>query len=434
MNSLRSAGVSFVAFAMACGSSDLPKHEIVGSISAPIQGGTTDTTHSFAVGIFNQAISGVCSGALLAPNLVATARHCVAQISSSQVDCATTSFGANSSPGEILVTTDAQLGQNASWHQAKHVITPQPTKVCGNDIALVILGGNITLPAYVTPSINPPMTDHKTYATFDTAIGYGIDAPNDQNSAGVRRIKQNIELSCIPNDTKWIDCFSDPSAKQYLSANEFVSGDGTCEGDSGSSAYDQKSFDNGKWVSFGVLSRGGVSQDGTQCQGSVYSRFDAWAQLVIDAAKQAAQEGGYPPPDWTNAPPPGSDGGTTGGATDGGDAGSSTGRADGQSCDNDSQCTSHNCVSTDGTNFVCASACSSDSDCGDGLSCQGGFCFAKPDGGTPGGNGSQSFGTGSSGGCSVGSAIDPTQPTPWRSIAAGLGLAAFAVARRRRRP
>ena len=124
-----------------------------------------------------------------------------------------------------------------------------------------------------------------------TAIGYGIDTPTDTTgaSAGTRRIKENVKLTCIPNDTSFTDCFSDPTARQVLTASEFVSGDSTCEGDSGSGAFEQSNFDQGKWVAFGVLSRGGVSTDGTTCEQPIYSRFDAWGSLIVGAAQQAAR-------------------------------------------------------------------------------------------------------------------------------------------------
>ena len=46
----------------------------------------------------------------------------------------------------------------------------------------------------------------------------------------------------------------------------------------------------GKWVAFGVLSRGGVSTDGTTCEQPIYTRFDAWGSLIVGAAQQAATD------------------------------------------------------------------------------------------------------------------------------------------------
>jgi hypothetical protein len=113
-------------------------------------------------------------------------------------------------------------------------------------------------------------------------------------TSGIRRIKQDVKLACIPNDPGFTDCF--PSLASQMTASEFLSGNGTCEGDSGSSAFEQGSFDAGKWVSFGVVSRGSTS--GATCVGGIYSRFDAWGALIIDAAMQAATKGGYALPAW----------------------------------------------------------------------------------------------------------------------------------------
>src|ERR1019366_7689245 len=87
--------------------------ESVASTKSPIQGGTNDTGHPFAVGICLEAsdlsqcengTSGVCSGALIAPNLIVTARHCVQDTGPDTIDCATSVFGAQR-PGNIYVTT-----------------------------------------------------------------------------------------------------------------------------------------------------------------------------------------------------------------------------------------------------------------------------------------------------------------------------------------
>ena len=53
----------------------------------------------------------------------------------------------------------------------------------------------------VTPAVQYPITDHTHYSSEVTAIGYGVTAVGAQDE-GVRRIKQNIAVTCIPGDTK----------------------------------------------------------------------------------------------------------------------------------------------------------------------------------------------------------------------------------------
>ncbi len=310
-------GALAVACMASCGG-PAPSTELVETTSSPIQNGTTDTTHLFAVGVvqFAQAQQNTvafCSGVLLAPNLVATARHCVAMLASTTIDCTSSTFGPLYPASEVFVTTDTTITMNSPFHPVSTVIVPSAadqTAVCGNDIALMILSDNIDLPQYAEPVIVPPMTD-KQYEPVVTAIGYGVDTPTDTTgmSAGKRRIKENVQLTCIPNDTSFTDCFSDPQAKTLLTKNEFVSGDSTCEGDSGSGAFEQGNFDLGKWVAFGVLSRGGVSTNGLTCEQPIYSRFDAWGDLIVDAAQQAATAAqklgsSYPLPTWAGGTGP----------------------------------------------------------------------------------------------------------------------------------
>jgi hypothetical protein len=302
-----------------------PSSELVDTTSSPIQGGSTDTTHLFAVGVVNiaqeqQNMVAFCSGVLLAPNLVATARHCVAQLTSTTIDCTSSAFGPLYPANQIYATTDPVIMSpmmGGKFLAVSSVIVPSgadQTSVCGNDIALLILGENVALPEYAEPVITPPMT-YAQYEPVVTAIGYGIDTPTDTTgaSAGTRRIKENVKLTCIPNDTSFTDCFSDPTARQVLTASEFVSGDSTCEGDSGSAAFEQSNFNQGKWLAFGILSRGGVSTDGTTCEQPIYSRFDAWGSLIVSAAQQAAMaataaHASYPLATWAGgtAVPPGS--------------------------------------------------------------------------------------------------------------------------------
>ena len=410
--------------------------------SSAIQGGTTDTTHNFAVAVAQMSAQGValCSGVLLAPNLVATARHCVSLLSSTTIDCSTSMFNGTLPAKDLFVTDSATIGANTSFISVvggtsgqDGIIVPSDTKVCGNDIALLILSQPIQVPQYVTPSINPPMTDQRAYSTAVTAIGYGVDTPTDTTgaSAGIRRIKEDINLICIPNDTTFTDCLSDPTWLQIATANEFEGGDGTCEGDSGSGAFDQGNFSKGNWVAFGVLSRGGVSPEGGTCIGSIYTRFDAYSQLIISAAQKAASLGGYSPPSWTGLST----------AVDASVVSPEAGSAavclpNKAMCGQDSDCCSVNCISHDNNVTAYCTMCDATNTCADGFVCTQGVCVSANSSASSSGSGSASGSGNASGsasdggsglrshgaGCSVGSAPAPPERAPLAAPLACLGL------------
>jgi hypothetical protein len=77
-------------------------------------------------------------------------------------------------------------------------------------------------------------------------------------------------------------------------------------------------------VAFGVLSRGGVSSDGTTCIEPIYTRFDAWGSLIASTAVQAAAAGHYAVPVWAGGPEAGAPDAAT--STTGVDASASGGR------------------------------------------------------------------------------------------------------------
>jgi V8-like Glu-specific endopeptidase len=401
----------------------------------PVQGGSVDTTHDYAVGVINFNLGLLCSGALIAPNLVMTARHCVDQ-SPQAIDCtsASTVFTTQHPASSYAITTYYNTNQQTNgWHTVKQIFRTPGNKVCGNDMSLLMLTDNVTLAeaggSFVTPVVQYAMTDHTRYSTTVTAIGYGDTSATTQD-AGTRHILQNINLLCIPGD-KSIDCPS--QAMTQMTVNEFISGDSTCEGDSGSSAYEQKAFNKNVPVSFGVLSRGGSS--GSVCVQPIYTRTDAWKDFIINTALTAASAGGYTAPSWTQAPPPPSDGGTTtdSGTTSDGATPPPPGSL-GATCSDPSDCDSGLCLSEDGgTTYMCSATCDSTgdgSDCGqpnyqcldDGSGNNTGWCFPKP---------ADTFNQG--GGCAVGKS-DPSKPVPWGSVViAGAWLFAFGARRRNKR-
>ncbi len=298
---------------------------------------------------------GYCSGALIAPNVVVTARHCVNKTTPT-INCAENPEFGSLEASTFSVTTNANMfnGNNGvGWHSVASYAVPDDDHVCGHDIALLVLDEPIdgAEAKTITPGVQYPMYK-SIYARTFTAVGYGVTSPQGEG-AGQRRIKQGIPVVCIPGSPK-IDCTDYP-----INDNEFLGGSGTCSGDSGSSAYDDKTFaQNGGVgaVSFGVLSRGGESDDNTQCLGSIYTRLDAFRDLIIKTVKTASNDWAlYPEPSWTAPalPEPEEDAGTN----DSGAPAALEPSGFGETCTDASECESNVCATdNDGNGFARARA------------------------------------------------------------------------------
>jgi MYXO-CTERM domain-containing protein len=279
-----------------------------------IQGGEEDTQHKFAVGlsVTSGNASNICSGVLIAPNLVLTAQHCISSASgSTRVDCKDDKFASRPvDVANVKVTTDTKIpGRNS--YAVSEIIVPVEQQVCGADVALLVLARNVPAseakPA--APLVKTPMTSRNAITGKIAAIGYGLSAPNKKDS-GTRRIKEKIAIACIPGDST-ADC-----AEKDLSSDskrEFQTVGGVCHGDAGSGAFEQGSLDKKDPVVLGVLSR--ITMKEGECTDGVYTRTDMYARLIISAAVHAAEKGDYETPRWA-LPSTGKDAGPIPGEVD----------------------------------------------------------------------------------------------------------------------
>lgn len=265
----------------------------IGRHADAIQGGAADTSNTFAVAVLDDKM-GICSGTLIAPNLVLTARHCVADDSGGDaVNCARDKFSPPHAASTLRVSFDADAAFDTAAFRATKIIVPTEAAFCGNDLALIVLDKvvppSVARPA--TPAINPPLTSAK-YGNKLTAIGYGITAPG-ANDDGLRRTRNAIPITCIPGDAT-IGC---NVADFDMTTAELAAGNGLCEGDSGSGAYAPATLGTNAPIVFGVLSR--AADISGQCADSIYGRTDTASAFLIAGAKDAAMIGGYAPPAWT---------------------------------------------------------------------------------------------------------------------------------------
>jgi hypothetical protein len=220
----------------------------------------------------------LCSGALIAPNVVLTARHCVSKNVTDAISCdenglsmsSAVHVAGNEDPASIAI----YLGASPSFSKTpvavvQAVIAPEGDILCDSDIALVVLDRRLQNIEPFAVRFGAPARVGETIR----AVGYG---KNDASTPmGTRFRKENVPVLAVGSGIT-------PS-KTRLGPREFEVGRSICEGDSGGPAISELTG-----AVIGVVSRGGPCGDNF---GHVYTTTAGFDSL-FDRAFAAA--GGAP--------------------------------------------------------------------------------------------------------------------------------------------
>jgi hypothetical protein len=253
--------------------------EPTGTQSSAIYGGVLDNDASQNASVVAIEIGAVgdesfylCSGTLIAPNVVLTARHCVStQLTTTPIcdqDGNTTNgptFGGDIPVDQINVFATPAIYQGETpGAVAKAVFHPSGLIECNADVALIVLATSITTAAPSRVRLTSPVTDGES----TRAVGFG--ANNESTTTyGTRYRKDDLPVLAVGSIVS--------ASQTPLGNNEFeLGGESTCSGDSGGPALDETTN-----AIVGVLSRGPA--DCTVTDGHVYSSLAGFAPLFQQA-------------------------------------------------------------------------------------------------------------------------------------------------------
>ena len=328
------AAFAVSALLAACGGSSSPEEVNVAvseRIAPRIIGGTKSTSAQDSVVFLNMG-AGYCTGTLIAPNLVLTARHCVQTMDETSA-CGTFLKDNKPSSMQVALGYDAMTGATVAvgskfFHETNN-------SGCSYDIALVQLDKDIPGAKISPVSFTPVKKGDSSLA----AVGYG--SINDSNGDPPGRLQRTGISVQGPAATSYT--YTTKAGKKIpvdVSPGEFATTESTCFGDSGGPLFDAA----GNII--GVTSRG-IDQ---YCidRPSIWSDTASHQKLIMDAATSAghpltgSSTGGTDPDagsdDQGMDPDPTTGAGKAGGAGSSGGSGGAGGM-NGGSNNNDAQAT-----------------------------------------------------------------------------------------------
>ncbi len=214
-----------------------------------------------------------CTGVLLAPNLVLTARHCVSANSDGFFKCGADGevasgtggvAGADFAVGESYVFTGRSLSADFGLHKAaargERFVHSGEASLCKGDVALIVLDRAIEDAVLA----DFDATDGVHVDDVVHVVGWGMTASVVHPST---RMQRDVTVEGVgPSDLVTVG--------GLLGAGDFMTGPGLCTGDSGAPAFDAA----GRIV--GTFSRGDSGSNERGCTPGNQNFFRATAAFV----------------------------------------------------------------------------------------------------------------------------------------------------------
>ncbi len=274
--------------------------EKAGQLQQDLVGGTIDTGHPFAVGVCagglvaaDQPNPGTCaaircSGTLVAPNRVLTARHCVQLHIDAPVFCDGTYTNDPFSTSPVLVTTSPSVASGPPvWHEVERVEVPATNHLCDDDVAILVLKDKIPRREAWPVKVDFRRDLAKRPPHEVAIVGRGRIVSNyftgETDTGGfLRRTQTHIPFLCATNDAAHpceVPDFSLPPSNVFVGAlNHFMIGAAVLPGDSGAGVFDQATFHRRAPRLIGVVAGYTVAEDGNPNFGFM-SRVDRHADF-----------------------------------------------------------------------------------------------------------------------------------------------------------
>lgn len=265
--------------------------------ASDIINGERDTKTNDAV-IMLLSSTGSCTGTVVAPNLILTARHCVSKTDPSSLckadgtarvggrvydDKAATDmrvFAGVDAKRDFRATIPApRAGRSEKSARGKQLIVEDTDTYCSHDVAFLVLDRDLDVP--VAPI---RLSGGARPGELLTAVGWGIT--DEGSTATERKVRENIPV-----------LFAGPrilgAGAIGIGESEFQVGESICQGDSGGPSFSS----TGAVV--GVVSRGGNGQANKEdaasgCTGTltrnVYTHLATKTELVTRAFEAAGHQ------------------------------------------------------------------------------------------------------------------------------------------------